>query len=78
MPNPVWEKSLKATAMTAAPPRRTRMCDWTIRLTPMTNWVRAGRGLPLSMSLKICSNFGTMKTRRKARITMAMTRTMIG
>ena len=34
-------------------------------LTPMTNCVIAGSGLSPSMSWKIVSNFGTMKTKRK-------------
>ena len=34
-------------------------------LTPMTKSVIAGNGLSPSMSWKIASNFGTMKTRRK-------------
>ena len=38
----------------------------------------AGSGLSPSMSWKIASNFGTMKTSRKTMIAMARNMTMIG
>ncbi len=47
-------------------------------LTPMTKSVIAGSGLSPSMSLKICSNRGTMKTSRKVMIATARNITMIG
>ena len=47
-------------------------------LTPMTNWVIAGSGLSPSMSWKIDSNFGTMKTIRKAMMIIARESTMTG
>jgi hypothetical protein len=59
-------------------PMMIKILSFTAVLAPMTNWVRAGRGLPPSMSAKIASNFGTIKTSKKPRIRIAIRRTIIG
>ena len=66
-------------AMQAPVPRmiQNRFC-WTNLLAPTTTWVSNGSGFPPSMSVKICSNLGTMKTSRKPMIRMAMTSTIAG